>query len=361
MPVVEWILPGLARSGDLHPMLVHFPVVLIPAAFVLSVLAWRRGGRWWPAARLVTLLAIAALFGAAASGLRAQRFVSHSAGSVVAIHRWFMLTASGLGLVLLFPMFRITTASPRRSFGLVAAGLLLLNAILIPGADRGALVSLELRSGPKPVAATPGTAPDGNGNMSLTAGDPLAGAELYRRLACEGCHGVGRREESPGIPPSLEAVGSRLRPEWMRSYLQHPEPIRWASQDRRPVVRMPTFRLSSGEVDNLVAYLATRQDTVMFSPRGPYAQPYESREVETGRRLFGQYNCHGCHVAGGVGVNLGPRLDDVGARLKAGYVAALLHNPGHVVPGTPMKNEELWDDEIRCLTSYLTALRSVSG
>ncbi|MBK7046446.1 MAG: cytochrome c [bacterium] len=358
MPWLERLLPGMSHTPDLHPMLVHFPIVLMPAALVLAVLAWWRRPNLWPAARVVFLIGVVSLVVTGATGLMAQARIAHGPNSAVSVHRQFMLAAGGLALLLVGPVLAIRSPADRRRGAWFPVALVALNAVLVLGADRGALVSLQFRGGPIPVDAVLKRDRPVVPAAALLPGDAEAGARLYAKLACDACHGPDRREEAPGIPPGLETAGSRLRAEWMRAYLKSPRPVRWADQDLRPEVRMPDFRLTDGEADDLVAFLSQRRDSTLYDIRGPEAPPYTEQEIECGRALIGEYNCRGCHVLGGNGAHLGPDLDSVGERLNPEYIAALLRAPQRVVPGTSMRDFGLWDDEIRCLTAYTTALRS---
>jgi cytochrome c2/uncharacterized membrane protein len=360
MPWLERLLPGISHAPNLHPMLVHFPIVLMPAALILAVLAWWSRPNWWSAARTVFLIGVVSLLIAGVSGLLAQARIAHGPHSAVSVHRQFMLAAGCLALLLVVPVLAIRSPTDRRRAVWFPALLAVLNAVLVLGADRGAMVSLQFRGGPIVAGVVPERDPSEARTPSFLSGDPEAGARLYAKLACDSCHGLDRREEAPGIPPGLETVGSRLRAEWLHDYLMNPHPVRWADQDRRPDVRMPDFRFTEDEAGDLVALLSQRRDSTIYDSRGPEAPPYTEQEIERGRSLIGEYNCRGCHVLGGNGVNLGPDLDSVGERLNPEYVAELLRAPQRVVPGTAMRDFGLWDEEIRCLTAYIWALRSPS-
>lgn len=361
---MSWLdraLPGLSHSPNIHPMLVHFPIVLMPAALLLAMLAWWSRPAWWTAARAVFLVGTISLVITGVTGLMAQTQIAHGARSAVGVHRQFMLGAGILALLLVGPALKVRYLVNKWSGIWFLVGLLLLNAVLVLGADRGAMVSLQFRSGPHPADTAPTLNRSPTPTVSGRPGNADAGARLYERLACDACHGPTRREEVPGIPPGLEAAGSRLRVDWMRIYLMSPHPVRWADQNLRPEVRMPDFRFTEGETDDLVAFLSQRRDSTLFDVRGPDAPPYSEQEIERGRSLIAEYNCRGCHSLGGSGARLGPDLDLVGERLNPEYIAAMLRAPQEVVPGTSMRDFGLWDDEVRCLTAYIAALHSPSA
>ncbi len=182
------------------------------------------------------------------------------------------------------------------------------------------------------------------------------GERLYVVMRCDSCHGPEREEVIPGLPPDLSYAGSKLREDWMRDYLVEPHPIRYQADGVRPLLRMPDFRLSDDEARALAAYLATWTDTTRFASviaeqgSGP-------EQIAEGRRLFANYQCLGCHVVESEGNRIGPDLTHVGARLKAAYLNVFLREPEAVIPGTSMKNFELWDEERTALVAYLQSRR----
>ena len=158
------------------------------------------------------------------------------------------------------------------------------------------------------------------------------------------------------MPPSLTFAGSRLNPAWVSAYLASPTRRRFADTDRRPEARMPDYHLTREETADLAAYLATRTDSAAFPAGLVEAPPLTRQEAVRGRQLFAEYGCLGCHQLGGTGARLGPALDGAGDRLLAPYVYALLRDPQAVIPGTPMKDFRLWDEENRALTAYMMSL-----
>lgn len=178
------------------------------------------------------------------------------------------------------------------------------------------------------------------------------GERLYVAMRCGSCHGPDRAEAMPGLPPGLSYAGSKLRRAWIRDYLLEPKPIRYQSDGVRPTLRMPGFDLSEPEANALAAYLSERTDSVRFPP-SPSGQQPAPEQVEEGRQLLANYQCLGCHVLDSQGNRIGPDLTHVGARLKGEYLEVFLRNPEALIPGTSMKNFELWDDELAALVAFL--------
>ncbi len=180
------------------------------------------------------------------------------------------------------------------------------------------------------------------------------GEQLYVAMRCDSCHGPDRDEVFPGLPPDLSYAGSKLREDWMGNYFLNPHPIRYQSDGVRPLLRMPDFRVSAGESRALAAYLSTRTEADRFGPADtePESAP---TQIAEGKLLFANYQCLGCHVLDSNGNHIGPDLSHAGSRLKVGYLDVFLRSPEAVIPGTSMKNFELWDDERAALVAFLAS------
>ncbi len=187
-----------------------------------------------------------------------------------------------------------------------------------------------------------------------TGGDPGHGLQLYREYDCVRCHAEPRTRNPINAPTSLGIAGSRAPATWMADYIRNPEPIRYAREGIRPGLRMPSFPLTENEAMDLAAFLALQKDSLRIPPRPDLMMlAHEPDVVQVGALLFAEYQCQGCHRLAGRGTEIGPALDTVGARRTAGYIAALLGDPDRVVPGTAMKNHDLWDEELNALTAFL--------
>lgn len=155
------LFPGLRAMENMHPMFVHYPLVLLPLALVFQ--AWgalsrredlERVARW-----LLYVGAVAAL-AAAGTGLLAEESVEHpeAAHEVIELHETLMLTTAGLaaGLAVLAAIFR--KKSPRLIQTILLVGLLATNIVMTIGADRGGQLVFEFGVGTKPQPA-PAAAP----------------------------------------------------------------------------------------------------------------------------------------------------------------------------------------------------------
>jgi cytochrome c oxidase cbb3-type subunit 3 len=122
------------------------------------------------------------------------------------------------------------------------------------------------------------------------------------------------------------------------------------SQDRQPPAAAPAGQpgvIASAHVPGLDHSIAT------IDPR---AAPYydNAQAVADGKRLFGQYNCSGCHSNGGGG--MGPSLmDDVwiyGGRLEQIHQTLVEGRPN----GMPSWGGKIPDEQLWQLSAYVRSM-----
>ncbi|BCR06119.1 c-type cytochrome [Desulfuromonas versatilis] len=76
------------------------------------------------------------------------------------------------------------------------------------------------------------------------------------------------------------------------------------------------------------------------------------------RELINALGCKGCHQFNGEGGNLGPALDQVGARLTSGQLRAKLVDPKASVPTSIMPSfSHMAEEDLKVLTEYLAGLK----
>lgn len=244
---------------------------------------------------------------------------------------------------------RDTSAQPEQGIrfaALGAAGGLALCGLVFVG-----LLQLPMPTGDSLTRAIPGRGGELEANMP-----PLElGALLFKRYACAACHEIEGAGTGIDVPPSLSFAGSRAQEEWIIGFLKKPYPIRFASDGVRPELVMPDFSLTDPQAAALAAFVSERRDTTLIPEVEP--PPADATQAAEGEKLIGQYQCRGCHTIGKEGAEIGPHLDGVGARLRPQYMRALLSDPDRVVPGTPMKNMELWEEELEAILQFLRTLK----
>lgn len=138
---LEVLLPGLTGAPNVHPMVVHFPIVLLLTSLLFAGLSWfRRSDFFLRTAKWLFWLGLIALFAAVLTGFLAA---GGWGGGHVTTHRNLMLITT----VLAFGLFGLLrwVADRRRLYRIVlTAGLILVTLVMTLGADRGAwLVFVE--------------------------------------------------------------------------------------------------------------------------------------------------------------------------------------------------------------------------
>ncbi|MFQ5709405.1 MAG: cytochrome b N-terminal domain-containing protein [bacterium] len=189
----------------------------------------------------------------------------------------------------------------------------------------------------------------------LPEADPLHGELLFTGLKCGKCHDAVAG--GLNIPPGLEFAGNKYRQSWLVEYLQNPFRIRWSDKNKRPVIRMPDFKLSFEEANDLAAFLTThRTDSKFPEPEFDWSEA-DTEMVASGKGLVFEYGCFGCHKIDEEGQNVGPELSHVGSKLLESYMFHLIKAPDKIVPGTSMKDFHLEDEDVEDIVAYLRELR----
>ncbi|MFQ5843672.1 MAG: c-type cytochrome, partial [Planctomycetota bacterium] len=173
--------------------------------------------------------------------------------------------------------------------------------------------------------------------------------KVVQRYRCLSCHRMkGWGGDLSQAPLTLE--GSRANPDWLFGYLKVPEAIRPLVQER-----MPRFRMTDAEARTLVSYM--RAVFVDDAVPGELPRPATAREVAAGESLYERLGCRSCHILGGAGGYVGPRLDNVGARRRPGWIYAFLKDPQRFKPGTIMPKLALSDNDAFALSAFLAGRR----
>ncbi len=111
------------------------------------------------------------------------------------------------------------------------------------------------------------------------------GKKLVDTIGCLGCHTVADRGGTFG--PDLSRVAEKINPLWSIPWINHP-----LLYD--PETVMPDFRLQDDQIGDIGAYLLTLGKKERAG--GPAAA---TEAIDTGKKLFGQRGCTGCHTMEG--------------------------------------------------------------
>lgn len=140
-------------------------------------------------------------------------------------------------------------------------------------------------------------------------------------------------------PPTLIGQGFRTDPQWLAEFLRNPA-LSKEKTHRNGVrsylnVRMPTFHLSNGEVQKLVAFFGALSDQPTTYIR-PEAKPLNKDELAAARDYFAA--CAKCHAKD---ENFDPAATAptfalTPKRLNPDWVARWIQDPQSFVPGTKM-------------------------
>jgi cytochrome c2 len=208
------------------------------------------------------------------------------------------------------------------------------------------------------------------GYFNLPAGKKKAIQEgwwVIKKYNCQGCHQV-EPGETPDVwtqtwfasksvqewtaasgevfkngatmrPPSLVGQGFRTDPQWLADFLRNP-PQSTTDLHRNGVrsylnVRMPTFHLSEGEIQKLVAFFGALSDQPTPFVR-PVVEPLAPNELAAVREYFPK--CATCHAKGEAFDPLAtaPSFSLTPSRLNPSWVARWIQDPQSFAPGTKM-------------------------
>jgi mono/diheme cytochrome c family protein len=171
------------------------------------------------------------------------------------------------------------------------------------------------------------------------------GRQLIVESNCVGCHQIPGFGDLDLRAPVLDSLGHKLRPGWLRGWLEDPEAYYAGS-------RMPNFRLEAAEVDALEAFLHS-QRAVPPLPEATVLD-WSRADAERGGVLFRGSRCVTCHKIKGRGGTLGPELTKVGGKATREWIYSYLKDPFRFQPNTLMLRFRFTDEEVRDLSTYLS-------
>ncbi len=244
-------------------------------------------------------------------------------------------------------------------------------SILACGAQAPAMNAMGPSASPVPMSAL---------DTTLSAGDASAGENLFKSNNCAACHGAAGA--GGGVGPKLAGIAGQVSPNELYERIKHPMPP------------MPAFKLSDGDIANLVAYVVTltpgqtvaaevarahstqanampgmnmngmkgmQMSMAQPPPVYPQDQPpqdaggfayfagVETGDPARGGHLYAQ-DCARCHGASAQGAS-GPAIDDMGVHFTPSHIAWHIRDHDAVTP--PL---QLSDKDVSDITAFLETL-----
>jgi mono/diheme cytochrome c family protein len=197
-----------------------------------------------------------------------------------------------------------------------------------------------------------------------SAGSSGEGSSLYGESFCASCHAMQNAAGmlvGGNIGPELTRVGSKVKPEWLVSWLSNPG--NWS-----PNTVMPHYRFDAKQLGLLARYLGSQTDSDFLAHVS--LPPATQDQIDHGRKLVNERGCASCHVINGIKKpdNFAPDLTEVGSRSLAkivfvpgvehdlpSYLAAKIRNPHQFGTAMRMPRFTLTATQIDALVNALLA------
>ena len=196
----------------------------------------------------------------------------------------------------------------------------------------------------------------------------------FREMFCTTCHSLSVRRGGEtrliggDIGPELTKVGSKANPDWLVAWLRDPRAY-------LPHTSMPRYGWSDQDLYLVTHYITstlTDPDLLSDVPKLGEVQP---AEVQSGRQLFADKGCAGCHVIQGISPtkDFGPDLSALGSKsvsqLEFGgsriprnlisYIRAKISAPLSVNPAARMPQYLLTPQDLVAITTALLSMKGV--
>jgi nitric oxide reductase subunit C len=201
-------------------------------------------------------------------------------------------------------------------------------------------------------------------NADKLDGQVVAGKRAFERHNCNDCHtilGFGGY-----YAPDLTRAYTRVGEDSIRRRLEHPE-IALATSYRK----MPQQHLTKQEVGDIIRFLqwVAGIDNHDWPPQDSTARWKRSTDrllasasMSPAAALVQQENCQSCHALGDRGESKGPRLEWIGSRRSADYIAEYLADPEKMAPGAEMPAfDHLSQGQREMIGEFIVALAGPQG
>lgn len=195
-------------------------------------------------------------------------------------------------------------------------------------------------------------------NLSESA---IRGKHIWETNNCMGCHTL--MGEGAYYGPELTKVYERRGPDFIKAMLKDPQSMYPGQR------KMQKYNLNDQQIDDTVAFLKwvgemdlngfpAKPDLVPAAAAATTRSALVSAGAPATERpqVFNQM-CTACHSLEGKGGNVGPALDDVGARRNKDYITSWLKDPIAIKADSKMPKLPLSDGDINALAHYLSQMK----
>lgn len=214
--------------------------------------------------------------------------------------------------------------------------------------------------------AVPG---DSDSLSAKPAADPSAGPSLYGESFCASCHAVQNAAGNVvggDVGPELTRIGSKVKPEWLQSWLRDPRVY-------DPGTAMPHYRFNDPQVATLSGFLLSKTDSDLLA--NVHLDATTPDQIAHGKRLVSDYGCASCHEIAGIKKpeNFAPELSRIGSKsitqliflpgmqhTLPDYLAGKIKQPRAFSPNLRMPQYAFTTAQIDALTTALLALNERS-
>ena len=192
----------------------------------------------------------------------------------------------------------------------------------------------------------------------------VAGKRVFESRNCNDCHtilGFGSY-----YAPDLTRAWTRIGEEGIRNRVQEPH-VAFAGSYRL----MPRQNVSDAEAAQLVAFLRW-VDGIENNDWPPQDSPRRWKRsterllvgsgMSSGAALVQQEGCLACHALGDAGESVGPRLEWIGGRRSATWIADYIANPQAFAPRSPMPaSPHLSPEQRGAVAAFLVSAANAAG
>ncbi len=185
----------------------------------------------------------------------------------------------------------------------------------------------------------------------VSAGDPTDGGQLLLgELNCVACHKAEQSMVSlinPKQAPILNAIGKRVRPEWLVKYIANPHDVKAGTT-------MPDLMTGKSQAERKEAAIAI---TNFLVGDDVIDQGGKGANTDIGKKLFHESGCVACHLPrDGRSANTATSipLGELGEKYSRASLERFLRDPMKVRPSGRMPQIDLGGDNWRHVAQYLT-------